>query len=163
MRDVEREPGKDAAAKEIAELYLKRWNVELDIRSIKQTLKMDILRGKTPEMLRREIWGHLLAYNLVRQMMTQAAQAKGRLPRQLSFASALALANEFRPLLLFSSGQVLDLAVRTLLGAMANFVVADRPPRREPRKLKRRPKDCKLLTEPRALARAKLLAGEQED
>jgi hypothetical protein len=150
-------------AKEIAELYLKRWNVELDIRSIKQTLKMDILRGKTPEMLRREIWGHLLAYNLVRQIMTQAAQAKGRLPRQLSFASALALANEFRPLLLFSSGQVLDLAVRTLLGAMANFVVADRPPRREPRKLKRRPKDCKLLTEPRALARAKLLAGEQED
>jgi hypothetical protein len=150
-------------AKDITDLYFKRWNAELDIRSIKQTLKMEILRGQTPEMLKREIWGHLLAYNAVRQQMARAAQAAGRQPRHLSLASALALFNEFRPLLLLTEGTVWALAVKTLLGAQAKFVVGDRPRRREPRKLKRRPKDCKLLTEPRDQARARLLAGEQED
>jgi hypothetical protein len=156
----------DAAAyttKDIAELYFLRWNAELDIRSIKQTLKMEILRGHKPEMLQREIWGHLLAYNLVRQQMAQAALAAGLLPRHLSLASGLALSNEFRPLLLFASGELWGMTVRALLGAMAQFEVGDRPGRREPRKLKRRPKDCKLLTEPRQQARARLLAGEQED
>jgi Transposase DDE domain len=154
---------KTYTAKDIAELYFKRWNVELDIRSIKQTLKMEILRGKTPEMMRREIWGHLLAYNLIREKMAEAALAAGLLPRQLSLGHALALYNEFRPLLLFASGAVWGVAVKTLLGAMAKFVVGDRSGRREPRKVKRRPKDCKLLTEPRQQARIRLLAGEQED
>jgi hypothetical protein len=151
------------SAKDIAELYFKRWNAELDIRSIKQTLKMEILRGKTPEMMQREIWGHLLAYNLIRQQMAQAAFAKGLLPRHLSLASAVALYNEFRPLLLIASGLMGRLAVKTLLGSMARFVVGDRPRRREPRKLKRRPKDCKLLNKPRAELRAELLRGMQED
>jgi hypothetical protein len=150
-------------AKDIADLYFKRWNAELDIRAIKQTLKMEILRGRTPEMMQREIWGHLLAYNLIRQQMAQAALAKGLLPRHLSLASALALYNEFRPLLLFARGAMGRLAVTTLLGSMARFVVGDRPGRREPRKLKRRPKDCKLLNKPRAEARAELLKGVQED
>jgi hypothetical protein len=156
----------DAAAytaKDIADLYFMIWGAEPDIRSVKQTLKMEILRGQTPEMLRREIWGHLLAYNLVRQQMAQAALAAGLLPRHLSLASALALANEFRPLLLLAGTAVGGVAVRVLLGAMARFEVGDRPGRREPRKLKRRPKDCKLLNEPRPQARARLLAGEQED
>jgi len=152
------------SAKDIAELYFKRWNAELDIRSIKQAMRMDILRGKTPEMLRREIWGHLLGYNLIREQMAQAALAKGLLPRHLSLASALSLFNEFRPLLLLAvRDAVWAVAVSTLQGSMAKFVVGDRPRRREPRKLKRRPKDCKLLTEPRQLARAKLMQGEQED
>jgi hypothetical protein len=151
------------SAKEITDLYFKRWNAELDIRALKQTLKMEILRGKTPEMLKREIWGHLLAYNLVRQQMACAAQQAGVLPRHLSLASALALGNEFRPLLFMASAAVWALAVRTLLLATAKIVVGDRPQRREPRKLKRRPKDCKLLTEPRAVLRALLLAGAQED
>jgi hypothetical protein len=150
-------------AKDIAELYFKRWNAELDIRSIKQTLKMEILRGKTPAMMQREIWSHLLAYNLIRQQMAQAALAKGLLPRQLSLASALALYNEFRPLLMFATGAMGKLAVKTLGGAMARFVVADRPGRRETRKLKRRPKDCKLMNKPRAELRAELLQGVQED
>lgn len=153
----------DFSAAAIRTLYLGRWNVELDIRSIKQTLKMEILRGKTPEMLRREIWGHLLAYNLIRQQMAQAALARGRLPRQLSLALAQALLNEFRPLLLLAEGAVWQAAVHTLQGALAQHVVGKRPGRREPRKLKRRPKDCKLLNEPRRQAQAKLLQGEQED
>jgi hypothetical protein len=73
---------------DIAELYHHRRRVELDIRDIKQTLKMDVLRGKTPEMLRREVWAHLLACNLVRQVMAQAARQQGFRARHLSFAGA---------------------------------------------------------------------------
>ena len=73
---------------DIAELYHHRWRVERSIRDIKQTLGMDVLRGKTPEMLGREIWCHLLAYNLVRQVIAQAAVARTRSPRQISLAGA---------------------------------------------------------------------------
>ncbi|HEY1186487.1 MAG TPA: IS4 family transposase, partial [Gemmata sp.] len=69
---------------DLAELYHHRWRVELSIRDIKQTLAMDVPRGKTPEMLRREIWCHLLAYNLVRHVIAQAPRARNRCPRQIS-------------------------------------------------------------------------------
>ena len=50
-----------------------RWNAELDLRSLKQTMQMDILRCKTPELVRKEIWTHILAYNLIRTIIAQAA------------------------------------------------------------------------------------------
>ncbi len=77
------------AKADIAELYHQRWLVELDIRSIKCTLAMDVLRGKTPEMVRKEIWTCLLAYNSIRKTMLQAAINTDLSPRQLSFTSAM--------------------------------------------------------------------------
>ena len=74
---------------DLAELYHQRWLAELDIRTIKITLALDVLRCKTPEMVRRELWTGLLAYNLIRQTMLQAAVKAGCSPRQLSFAAAL--------------------------------------------------------------------------
>src|SRR6202043_3585174 len=74
---------------DLAELYHKRWLVELDIRSIKISLSMDVMRCKTPEMVRKEIWTCLLAYNLIRQTMVQAALLAEVSPRQLSFATAM--------------------------------------------------------------------------
>jgi len=71
----------------IASVYRSRWLVELDIRSIKCSLDMDIVRAKTPEMVRVEIWSCLLAYNLIRLKMLQAAAEKGRMPRTLSFTT----------------------------------------------------------------------------
>ena len=62
---------------EIAGLYRARWHAELDIRSIKQTMRMDVLRCKTPELVRKEIWAHLLVYNLIRGVMAEAAQRHG--------------------------------------------------------------------------------------
>jgi hypothetical protein len=56
------------------------WQIELDLRSLKQTLQMDILRGQSPEMVRKEIWIHLLAYNLLRGLMARAAAEAGLLP-----------------------------------------------------------------------------------
>lgn len=146
---------------EIAELYHHRWRVELDIRDIKQTLKMDILRGKTPEMLRREIWAHLLAYNLVRQVMAQAAMQKGLSPRQISFAGAKQTMDAFRMVLQVSDGELWRCLARAMLRAIAGHRVGKREGRCEPRQVKRRPKTLPMMTRPRAEARAAALAAAE--
>ena len=74
---------------DIAELYRQRWLAELDLRAIKVTMGMDVLRCQSPDMVRREIWTCLLAYNLIRQTMLEAALQSERSPRQLSFTAAL--------------------------------------------------------------------------
>ena len=150
----------DAHSREdVAELYHHRWRVELSIRDIKQTLGMDVLRGKTPEMLRREIWGHLLAYNLVRQVIAQAARVRNRSPRQVSMAGAKQMLEAFRSVLSLGEGAVWDRAVAALRHAVGGRRVGRRPGRCEPRAVKRRPKEYPLLTRPRATERAELLAG----
>jgi hypothetical protein len=143
---------------EIADLYHWRWHVELDIRNIKQTLGMDILSCKTPEMIRKEVWTHLLAYNLVRKVLAQAALAGDYTPRQLSFAGAVQTWEAFRWLLGLSVGPLRRLLVRVLLGAVATQRVGNRPGRVEPREVKRRHK-VRLLTRTRAERRAELLRG----
>jgi hypothetical protein len=148
---------------DLAELYHHRWRVELDIRVIKQTLKMDVLRGQTPEMLRREIWTHLLAYNLIRQVLAQAALQKGLSPRQISFAAAKQTVDAFRVVLQGSAGEQWRCLVRALLQAIAVHRVGKREGRCEPRQVKRRPKDYRLMTRPRCEARAAALTAAAEE
>jgi DDE family transposase len=148
------------SAADIADLYHQRWHVELDIRAIKQTLKMDILSCKKPAMVRREVWTHLLGYNLVRKVLAQAALAGQVKPRQLSFAGAVQTMNAFRWLLVMGREEDGVLAVRVLLLAVGAHEVGHRPDRVEPREVKRRPKKQKLLMRPRQQRRAELLAGE---
>ena len=74
---------------DVAQLYGHRWLAELDIRAIKITMGMDILRCKTPPMVHKEMWTCLLAYNLIRRAMLQSAQEAGQSPRRLSFSAAL--------------------------------------------------------------------------
>ena len=81
---------------DIAAIYQARWNVELDIRSIKQTLKMDVLRCKSPELVVKEIWAHLLVYNLIRGVMAEAARQHRVLPRQISVQGARQTLEAFR-------------------------------------------------------------------
>ncbi len=76
-------------------LYNCRWCVELALRSLKETMQMDILRGKTPEIVRKEIWTHVLAYNLIRETMMQAAILYHKTPQELSFKLALQLVRSF--------------------------------------------------------------------
>ena len=78
-------------------MYERRWDGEVDIRSIKSTMKMDVLRCKTPEMVRKEIWAHLLAYNLLRTVMAVAASESGIEPRKISFKGAKQAADGVRP------------------------------------------------------------------
>src|SRR5262249_55177666 len=126
---------------DLAALYRARWNVELDLRAIKSAMQMGELRCKTPELVRKEVWAHILAYNLLRTVMAQAAEAHGVEPRSLSFTGAMQTLEAFRPLL--ESGAT-DAAAgrgrlyRELLDAIASHRVADRPDRYEPRLKKRR-------------------------
>ena len=142
---------------DIADLYHRRWHVELDIRAIKQTLGMDQLVCKTPALVRRELWAHLLGYNLVRKVMAEAASVRGLSPRQVSFAGAVQILEAFRWLLLCSGDETRETAWRAVLLAMGTHEVGDRPGRCEPRRVKRRPKPYGRLTKPRAEARAELL------
>jgi hypothetical protein len=151
---------KQYSKQDLAELYGYRWRVELKIRDIKQTLSMDVLRGKTPEMLRREIWGHLLAYNLIRQVMAQAALQKGLSPRRISFAGAKQTMDAFRVALQGSEGNLWRHLVKAMLIAIAGHRVGNRAGRCEPRQLKRRPKTFPMMTKPRVEARAATLMEE---
>jgi hypothetical protein len=147
---------------DLAELYHQRWLVELDIRALKITLGMDVLRCKTPEMVCKEIWTCLLAYNLIRQTMLQAALAADRSPRQLSFTAAMQKIAASWATLAVCDEATLVLLVAVHLEHLPAHKVGHRPNRVEPRALKRRPKPHKLLTKPRAQARAELLAGASD-
>lgn len=145
-------------ADELATLYRCRWLAELDLRTLKCTLKLDVLRCKTPEMARKELRTGLLAYNLIRQTMLQAAIAAERSPRELSFTVALqTIAAAWMVAVVTQEHQ--ELLVQLRLEHMASHRIGHRPNRIEPRAIKRRPKPHDLLTEPRHQARAKLLAG----
>ena len=142
---------------DIAELYHKRWLVELDLRSIKISLDMDMLRCKSPEMVRREIWTCLLAYNLIRKTMLESALQAGRSPRQLSFAAAMQKIAASWNAILICDDRVSLILIEVHLEDMATHEVGHRPNRVEPRAKKRRPKAHPLLTQPREQARAALL------
>jgi hypothetical protein len=145
---------------DLAELYRARWNAELDLRSLKQTMQMDILRCKTPELVRKEIWTHILAYNLIRTIIAQAATEHSVEPRAISFKGAIQTLEAFQPLLAVQGDR--DWAHRRnlyqqFLHAVATHRVADRPDRFEPRLRKRRPKKYDSMLEPRHVIKRKML------
>src|SRR5262249_23728060 len=145
----------DAAAfprEDLAVLYRVRWYAELDLRSLKQTLQMDVLRGRSPGVVRKEVWAHLLAYNLLRGLMAEAAQAAGLLPMQLSFKGALQAVNAFAAALWTAGPAESEALCRRLREAVASHRVGDRPNRWEPRRRERRPQPYPPLHPPHAPA-----------
>jgi hypothetical protein len=137
---------------DLAQLYRTRWNAELDLRSLKQTLQMDILRCKTPELVRKELWTHILAYNLIRTIMAQAAAEHGIEPRSISFKGSVQTLEAFQPMIAIHGQHESSLRAyvyRQLLDAVAMHRVADRPDRYEPRRKKRRKKRYDFLMRPR--------------
>jgi len=145
-------------AEAIAELYGYRWNAELDIRAIKQTLGLDHLRCKTPDMVRRELWVTLLAYNLIRKLIATAAAVHDRQPRQLSFT--LTCQTVLSSWMLLATGACRDaLALwERALERIAAHEVANRPGRIEPRRIKRRRHRYPLMNQPRAVLRRRCLS-----
>jgi hypothetical protein len=142
---------------EVTGLFLQRWNIELDLRSIKDVLQMDVLRCKSPEMVEKEIWMHLLAYNLIRGVMAQAAEAHNKRPRLLSVKGTLQTITAFQEAMRWAAPRDRELLLRAMLRAIAYHKVGDRFGRAEPRANKRRPKAQRFLTEPRRQARKRLL------
>jgi hypothetical protein len=149
----------EAPRSDVAVLYRLRWLAELDLRALKQTLQMDVLRCKTPEMVRKEVWAHLLAYNLVRRVMARAAQEAKLLPVQLSFKAAVQAVNAFAGVAWPAGAKDLEEVWRRLRAVLASQRVGARPNRYEPRARKRRPKEYPLLTVPRDQARARCRSG----
>ena len=141
---------------EIAALYGFRWNVELDIRHIKQTLHLDHVRCKTPEMVRRELWVTLLAYNLIRKVLTTAATIHEKQPRHLGFTFACQTILASWMLLSTGSCRDVDALYHRTLACLAAHEVADRPGRIEPRVVKRRRDLYPLMQQPRDQLRAQL-------
>ncbi len=143
---------------EIAELYGFRWNSELDIRSIKESLNLGHVRCKSPEMVRRELWTTLLGYNLIRTTGAGAALVHRKQPRQISFTSTCQYI--LASWMLMSCGMIDKTKVndycRKLLEQIAECEVANRPGRLEPRVVKRRPKPYKLMQKPRNELRREL-------
>ena len=151
---------KEYEAEEIVDLYSRRWNVELDIRSLKTTLGMSDLRCLTPFMVEREIWAHVLAYNLVRKVGAQVAQQMKVSPRSISFkATKQAILAGWQAVTMLKGEDYVRVA-KGMLRMLGKQKVGNRSGRCEPRAVKSRPKPHKLLTEPRKEARAKLMQGK---
>jgi len=147
---------------DLATLYRARWNNELDLRSIKSTMQMSELRCKTPELVRKEIWTHLLAYNLVRTIMAQAAARHDVVPRSISFKGSLQTLEAFQPLIELRADRDVAYRIRLyqhLLDAIAMHRVADRPDRYEPRLKKHRRNNYDYLTKPRGEIKRKMAKG----
>ena len=138
---------------QIGGLYERRWDGEVDIRSIKSTMKMDMLRCKTPEMVRKEIWAHLLAYNLLRTVMAVAAAESDIEPRKVSFKGAKQAVTAFAPKIEAARPEDRGRLIDALLTTIAYHRVGNRPGRWEPRARKRRPKPGTRLMQPRAVAK----------
>ncbi len=149
---------------DVAGLYRRRWQAELNLRPLRTILQMGVLRGKSPGVVRKEVWGHLLAYNLVRGLRARAAARAGVRPDELSFTGALHALSAFLPWL--QGARAAEEAERLwgrLLALLGRRRVGDRPDRYEPRKVKRRPKNYAKLMVPRAEDRRRLRDGVSDE
>jgi hypothetical protein len=138
-------------ATELADLYFQRWDVELFFRDIKTTMGMDVLRCLTPEMIRKEVLMHFIAYNCIRQLMSEAAKEADLAARGISFKGSLQALRNWEPHLnqaKVSRAERFRL-MSDLYEAITDTPIRQRPGRSEPRCRKRRPKNYELMTAPR--------------
>jgi hypothetical protein len=143
----------------LAELYQLRWHAtEVNLKHLKTTLKMEMIAAKTPEMVQKEIYMHLLAYNLLRTLMGQSVQSTQVSPLRLSLQGTRQQFNHFRPQLAMATEPQRRQCYTSLLSVIADLLVPLRPNRVEPRVVKRRPKPFPRMQQPRSALKAKLAA-----
>ena len=144
----------------LAELYLRRWRMELWLRDMKITMDMDMLRTKTPSRVRAELAMFLIGYNLIRTVMFDASKVSEARLEQLSFKSALVRFG----LWCVRLGHGIQLVAwlrgyAGILSDLARDLNPERPGRYEPRVVKRRPKKFPRMQQPRQVLREKLLTA----
>lgn len=144
---MERDADVAVNAVEVDAVNKQRWQAELHLRSLKTVMQMEHLRCKKPHRVRNEIRTHMLAYNLIRGVMAEAALQGGVQPWQISFKSTLTTVSDMLPVLglISNPDELCDVLFRCCL----QHSVGNRPDRYEPRVLKRRPKKYKLMQKPR--------------
>jgi hypothetical protein len=141
----------------LAQLYQLRWQAtEVNFKHLKTTLKMELIHAKTPEMVQKEIWVHLLAYNLLRTLMWQSAQQAQVSALRISLQGTRQLFNQFRTILAEATDKHCRRLYKTLLEIIRDQFVPLRPNRVEPRVVKRRPKPFPRMQQPRSVLKAKL-------
>jgi putative transposase len=143
---------------ELEGLFRQRWHAELDLRSLKSEMRMEMLRTRSPEMVRKEVAMHLLAYNLIRGIMAEAARAQQIKPRTISFTGSLHTVRGFEASHLYDPERI-EVDLPRLLELIGQKRVGDRPDRYEPRAVKRRPKPYPRLTMPRKTAKRLIRRG----
>lgn len=144
---------KEYSLEKLSDLYFHRWDIEVDFRHIKETLKMDILRGKSPNVVLKEFWAHILVYNLLRRLMWEAGIRKGVFALTISIKGAV---NHLLGRWCFFGLGEMDKGFADLLEVIGREIIVDRPGRLEPRVKKRRDKSYSNLTEPRSELKKKL-------
>ena len=149
-------------ASELGGLVRQRWDAELDLRSLKTQMQMEMLRTKSPAMVRKEVALHLLAYNLIRGIMAEAACGAEVPPRRLSFMGALHAVRSFEASHLYDPMWIAADLPR-LLELISQKRVGSRPDRYEPRLVKRRPKPYPTLKMPRRAAQRLIARGRRPD
>ena len=139
-----------ASVSDLADLYRQRWINELDFCSLKVALQLDVLRCKTPELVRKEIWTHALAYNLIRTIIAQSATKHAMSPRSISFKATMQILEAFQPFLVTAArSQHCQALYEQVLDSIALHPIANRPDRFEPRLRKRRFKKYDYMMKPR--------------
>jgi len=139
-----------ASVADLAELYRQRWINELDFCSLKVALQLDVLRCKTPELVRKEVWTHVLAYNLIRTIIAQSATRHAISPRSISFKATMQILEAFQPIIATTVGSKHCLVLyEQVLDSIALHPIANRPNRFEPRLRKRRFKKYDYMMKPR--------------
>jgi hypothetical protein len=147
---------KEYCKPELAWLYGLRWQCEINLRSVKSIMRMDMLSCKTPEMVRKEISVHFLAYNFIRIIMAEACSRYSGIPNQVSFKGTMQLINQFMPFLLKNSSSGNE-AYDKMLSLIVKNKIGKRPGRSEPRMVKRRHKPFPLLHKARIVEKNKLM------
>jgi len=141
--------------KELCDLYKLRWLCEINLRSIKTVMEMDMLSCKTPSMVRKEIGIHFLAYNIIRIMIAEACNKYCEIPNQISFKGTVQIINQFMPILSNNRGAD-NLIFENMLRLIVKNKIGNRPGRQEPRAVKRRRKPFPLLHVKRDIAKMRL-------
>ena len=158
LLDTERD-----SSESLAELYRKRWNVELDLNAIKTMMGLDILRGKSPHTMRLELLVGLLAYNLVRLLLLNTASQMKMSPRGLSFTSGLSVLSSGFMSVAWMMPEIFGKFVSNQVGELSKHRAGHRSGRREPRVLKRRSKPYPRMKEPRSVLRKKLPSKKKKN
>jgi hypothetical protein len=149
--------GKKYFKKELAEIYRKRWHIEINLKSVKSIMGMDILSCKTPDRVRKEIGIHFLAYNFIRLLMAEACIKYDKTPWEVSFKGTVQLLGSVIPFFLIGSKNKNNILYEKMLEWIAMNRVGNRPGRVEPRLVKQRRKAFPLLKRPRALEKIKII------
>lgn len=142
---------------ELAKIYERRWDVEINLKSIKEIMDMDFLTCKTPAMVRKEIGIHFLAYNFIRIIMAEACENHNAIPSKISFKGSVQQINSFSPYFLNSSEEKNKILYSEMLQLIVQNKIGNRPGRVEPRAVKRRPKAFPSLSRPRSVEKKRLM------